>query len=152
MAELREGNRTSDNYTLFKTFPMNSAIPAINKDHNGNEKASVLIVADNDMREHFRASKNKNLDIQVSTYLKDSHNDGKKDLIIRVDFFFQKAHGIYEAVIAGDLGNQQKDYIRVLKNSDVIDIWITDIDGSIERIVPIDWNFNKAQTALKELM
>jgi hypothetical protein len=118
----------------------------------GNERASIMVVVDDDMIDYFKNGRDNILDVQVTTYLRNGHNDGKKDLVMRIDFFLHKAHAIYEAVVGGDLDGQQREFVRVLKSSDVINIWITDIFQKIDRIIPVKWSFDSAKIALKELM
>ncbi|TDT50352.1 hypothetical protein [Fonticella tunisiensis] len=137
-------------YTIFKTYPKNSMMPAITAGPQHKEMVSMMIVANDDTIEMI--NKEKEFDVQITTYVENVHDGKEKNLVMRFDMYFHNAHAVYEGIITDEPRGRQKEFVEVLKNTDTIDLWITDEQREVKRVVPLKWEYEKAKNVLDKFL
>jgi hypothetical protein len=136
----------------FKTYPKNSMIPAIVKRENNSEIVSMIIIADGETLSLINGYKDERLDIQVTTYLEDINDGMGKNLVIRFDIFYPHAHSLYEGVVHDEPKGQQRDFIKALENSKVIDLVVTDENRKVHRVIPVEWDYDKSKNVFDRIL
>ncbi|QXM05818.1 hypothetical protein [Crassaminicella indica] len=99
----------------------------------------------------FRADTKGECEVEITTFLERNKNGMGQDLIIRIDFYYPTGHPFYEAVIAGDLLDGQKVFVKALEQVNKLNIWIANKDRVIEKVLNIAWDYRKAKKTLLEL-
>lgn len=138
-------------FPTMEEYPINSMTPSLGKDEEGNPIVSFLIIGDDVMLEAFRADTKGECEVEITTFLEKNENRIGQDLVIRVDFYYPTGHPFYEAVIAGDLLDGQKAFVKALEQVDKFNIWIANKDKVVEKVLNIAWDYSKAKDTLEEL-
>lgn len=133
--------------TYFKAYPKNSMIPAITKGTDNNNMVSMVMIADREIMEMLNEMAEENLDIQTTTYAEDVDDGKNKNLVLRFDMFLPHAHSTYEGVIH-NVNGQQKEFIEALKSSEIIDLYISDENRMVEKVIPVKWEYERAKKVL----
>lgn len=133
--------------TFYKTYPKNSMIPAITKGADKRDMVSMVMIADREIMEMLNEMAEENFDIQTTTYAEDVKDGKNKNLVLRFDMFLPHAHTTYEGVIH-NVNGQQKEFVEALRDSDSIDLYVTNENGKVEKVIPVKWEYERAKRVL----
>ncbi|NLX76799.1 MAG: hypothetical protein GXZ01_05410 [Clostridiaceae bacterium] len=138
-------------FPRYTEYPMNSVTPAISYSRNG-ILLSMLILADDVMARDFKADDKDEVGIEITCYTRENQDGIGEDLVIRFVFQFSTGHPMFEAVIAGDLLDHQKDFVRALKQVDELILWIVDSSYKVFRVLELSWNYEGHKEVLEPLL
>lgn len=133
--------------TYFKTYPKNSMIPAITKGADKRDVVSMMMIANPEIMEMMNEMAEESLDIETTIYSEDAGGKKDRNLVVRFDMFFPHAHTTYEGVVH-NVNGQQKEFVKALEDSNTIDLWVTDENRRIEKVIPVKWEKERAKKIL----